>query len=95
MQGALAFGGVPAPAGQDGQRVLEPLEQLLGREQARAGRGQLDRERKPVQAAADRVHGRERLRVGGAGLEERDRVLLGQRLDRVLVLARDPSGRAR
>src|SRR5436190_9173800 len=50
-QRPLALRRVSSAAREDRQRALEALEQLVGREQARARRGELDRKREPVQAA--------------------------------------------
>jgi hypothetical protein len=52
-----------APAHQQAEAVLEPREQLVDRQEADAGGGQLDRQRDAVQAAAQ--------------LDDRARVLRG------------------
>ncbi len=88
----LALGGVAGTARQDGERRVEPLEEPLGREQLRPRRGQLDREREAVEAAADLLHGRvgSDLAPDGVGAldEQRGGLLLRKRLEPVLVLAR-------
>jgi hypothetical protein len=79
--------------------VLEPPEQRFRGEQLRAGGRQLERERQTVQAltdGGDRLVGHETAADRtGALAEKRDRVVLGERLERVLALAREVKGRSR
>ena len=56
----LAGGQVARAAGQQRQPAVEPGQQRRRRQEGDAGRRQLDGERQPVEAAADRGHGRRR-----------------------------------
>ena len=77
------------------EAVVEPAADLLHRQRPDPGRGELDGERQAVQAAAHVLDGLRRRRVehepatqpGRAAGEERDRVLDGQRLQGVRLLA--------
>ena len=85
------------PPVSSGRRVLEPLEQRRRVEQLRARGGELDRERQPVQPAADRRHASRwaaaRARPPRArSTKSVDRVRVWERLERVLALARTCSG---
>ena len=82
------------PAGEQGEAGSEPVEQLARGEHRGARRGQLDRERQPVQPAADLPH----VRIVGGGErswiqcpsaldEEIGRRSLAERFDREDVLA--------
>ena len=73
--------------------MLKPVEQLAGGEQPAADGGQLERERQTVKAGTNRPQ--HRLVAGevgsdraGALREQRDRLVEWQRLERVLVIAR-------
>ena len=59
-KGSLALGGVARTAGQQRQPLLEPFEQRRRRQHLHARRGQLDRQRQPVEPRADRRDARER-----------------------------------
>ena len=61
-QGALALGEVDRSRAQRVEDVLESGEQRRRCEQPRAGRGELDRQRQPVETSADLHHG------GGVGV---------------------------
>ena len=91
-QRALALRGVPRAAGEQGERVLEALEQALRIQELCAGGGELDGERKPVQAPADRSNAPAGLHLPPDRArpldEELDRVRVGERLERVLALSR-------
>ena len=63
LHGALALGQVACAAGEQRQRVVEPVDHRLGRQDARTGGGELERERRAVERSADRVDGR-RVLVG-------------------------------
>jgi hypothetical protein len=89
-QRLLPFRPVPPAAHQEGEAVLQPLEQRLRRQQLHPGRGQLDGERQPVEVPADRRHGgpvvwRE-LEAGPCRLgpvdEEADGLVLGEEVRR-------------
>ena len=92
---ALARGQVAWAAGEEGQALPEAREQRLRREQLHSRGGELDRKRKPVEAAADlrdRVAPAVQLEARHRGRcalgEERERRLLLERRKRVLLLAR-------
>ena len=53
----------PAAAGQQAEPVVEPAGELIDGHGAQPGRGQLDRQRQPVQCPADARHRRERAGV--------------------------------
>ena len=80
-QRLLPFGQVPGAARKQGQAALQPRQQADGREYRQAGGRELQRQRQPVQAAADLGHRRRvgfgQLKVGPgvtrAGDEEGDR----------------------
>ena len=91
----LPLGSVAAPAGQDGQRALEPGEQLVGWQEARPGRGQFDGQWEAVETAADLADGRLRFCGEGPLAEQLDGVGSRQGQDRVLALAVDPERSAR
>ena len=84
-QRLLAFGQVARAGRQDIELVIEPDQDRVGAEELDPGRGQLDRERHPVEPGADRGHGR-RVLVGDreAGAD-RDRPLDEQADRRVLT----------
>ena len=80
------------------QRVREPRHELLGLEQPDPSRRELDRERKPVEPAAQ-LRDRRRVAVGEPEVrppvaravdEQRDRVRHGERRDRQALLAAQP-----
>ena len=73
---------------QRSRRSREPLQDLAGREDARAGGGELDRERQVVQPTAELRDVVARLEPG-AGAEELDRLRLRQRRHRILDLSPD------
>ncbi len=56
--GALSQGQVAAAAGQHEQALLQTVKQRARGQDADPGRGQLDGQRQPVKAAADRGNGR-------------------------------------
>ena len=94
----MALWRVASAAGQQRERGVEPLQEAIGTEDLRPGRGQLDSQWQPVEPAADRldrVVGRQlaadRQRALG---EQRRGVPDRKRLQTVLVLARDPERRA-
>jgi hypothetical protein len=83
----MAGGSRAGAADQHGEDVVQALGELRGRQDTHPGRGQLDRQREPVQPPADVQHrggvvvgeperGQDQL---GALLEQPDRVELGQR----------------
>ena len=96
-QGPLARGEIVRPSSEQRHAGLEPLEELGGSQGAHPARGELDREREPVETRADRgdrafiflaqPHVRRdaprTLVEEGAGRVRR------QRLDRIDVLARE------
>ena len=92
---ALSLGGVATSAGQDGQGALESGEQLVGRQEARPGRGQFDGERQAVEPAADLAHRRFRFGAEGPFAEQLDGVGRRQRQDGEFAFAIDPQRRAR
>ena len=53
----------PSAAGEEAEPLVEPFEDLRRVEAADACRGQLDRERDPVEAPADIGHGSRVVRV--------------------------------
>ena len=59
-KGLLAGRQVAWPAGEDAQPRVEPLQKHARRQRSDARRGELDRERQPVDAAADLPHVRAR-----------------------------------
>ena len=73
----------------------EPLEQRFGGEEPRASRRELEREREPVEPLADPRNDRRRLELltnrSGAGEEESDRLVEGQRRQVESGLARRPA----
>ena len=96
-QRALTLGRVARSAGQEREDGAESLEQPLGGEELRSRRGELDRQREAVEAAADlgdgRV-GRELAPDPARSLdEERRRVAVGEWLESVLLLGRDAQRR--
>ena len=56
QQGPVPGGQVAGGRGEQGRVVVEPVEDLLGRQHPGPGRGQLDGQRQPVQAAAQFRH---------------------------------------
>jgi hypothetical protein len=52
----LVAGIWPATATQQSQVIIEPVDNLLGRQDANPGRGQLDRQRDAVHPSNDRLH---------------------------------------
>ena len=79
-QRPLALGQVAGAAGEQRQPLVEPLEELLGRERLDARGGELEREREVVEAAADLGDGLVGLEVGldraRPREEEADRLLV-------------------
>ena len=49
----------PAATGEEPEPVAEPPRDVVGRHDGHAGRGELDRERDPVETPADLGHGRD------------------------------------
>ena len=92
-QRALARRGVARGAGEERQAPVEPGEQLLRIEQREARRRELDRERKPVEPAADLADCRRRAERGGDRARALDEEDLGvgvpKRLNRVAPLRLD------
>ena len=92
-EGALAFGQISGAAGQKRQALLEPLEDLPGRECLHARGGQLEREGQLVEAATDLRDGLVGPEVGldrpCSGQEEADALLVDEGRHRVLLLAPD------
>ena len=92
---------VAGPPGQQRQGSLQPRQQRRRRQDGDAGRGQLDRQRQPVQPGADcrhrRLVGRGQGEVGtgrpGAGDEELDGLRHRQGMDGDIVLVRYPEHR--
>jgi hypothetical protein len=84
---------VPRAPGEQRQTLLQPSEQSLRRQHLDACRGQLDRQRQPVEAAADVGHGT----IGGEArpdgpctlAEESHGIVLGQGRHRILLLDRE------
>src|SRR5262245_38237766 len=89
-QRALPLWEIPRSAGEQRQRLLEPLEEHIRGEQLDPRGGQLDRERETVETAADLADGAVGGKVGpdgpGALVEKGHGVGGGQRRDRVLLL---------
>jgi len=77
------------PPGKEWQPALEPIEQLLGRKDARPSSGELDRERQTVEPAADLLYRLARFCLDGTLPEKRHRVVVGKRRYLVLPLARE------
>ena len=84
----LARVGVAA-ALEEVESLAEPVEDLRGREDARAGGGELERERQVVEAPAELGDRLVRLEARALA-EELDSLRLGERRHRVLDLAADP-----
>src|SRR6185437_12924968 len=83
----LALRRIAASAGEKSERALRAFEDLRRREQLRARGGELDGERKPVEAAAQVGDGL--LVVRGDGEVRRDRTrALDEQLDRVVEFER-------
>jgi len=89
-QGALPAGAAPPGAGEQPQRVVQPDGDPVHRHRRDPPGGELDRQRQPVQARADRRHGgrvllgegERRVDRGGPLDEQPDRRELGQRVER-------------
>jgi hypothetical protein len=95
----LALRQVARAVAQQLQPALEPLEQRRQREQPRAVGGQFDRQRQPVEPAADLLDDGligDPVGAGGgdAGGEQRGRVRHGERLHPVGMLGCQPQRRA-
>ena len=96
-QRLLACRSVGGAADEEGEPLVEALEDGLRRQQPDAGGCQLDRERQAVESGADRGDDLRRLGVdrearldgAGPGLEQLRRVARRERLERVLLLAGD------
>ena len=86
-EGLLAGVGISS-ALQQVEALGEPFEDLLRRERTRPGRGELEREREVVERSAEFMNGFVGLALR-ACREQRDRLRLGERQDRVLDLAPD------
>jgi len=88
----VPLGSIACAAGQHRQTPAEPFEQEHGLEDLQAGRSQLECQRKAVETAADVTDGRLQTHLSSHGTrpveEERDCVLLRQRLQRKLALFR-------
>ena len=92
---------VAGAAAEQVEALVEQREHRIRRQELRARGGELDGERQAVEAPADlldrgRVLVRQReARIGSPGAldEQRDRVLEVERVERVLLLARDPQRR--
>src|SRR5579862_303624 len=86
----LPFGRRPRATGQDGETLLEPLEQERELEHLHTGCSQLDRERQTIEAPADLDNLTVRGEIGANGgrplQEERHRLSLAQRIDGELPL---------
>ena len=102
-QRPLPFGQVARPAGQQVDRVLQPLEDPGRREDLHARRGELDRERQALETRGDRA---DRIGLVSGGLEvgsneagpvdeQRLGLQAAERRHRVLLLAGDPERLAR
>ncbi len=90
-QRALAGGRITRAAGQEVEAAAEPLEDRRGRERAGAGGGELDRERQPVEPAADLGDcGVVGVGDAGAAHKQLDRGLRRQRRQRHLALLGQP-----
>ncbi len=83
-----------AVARQDVETPTEPLEELLGREEASAGCGQFKRQRQVVEPLAELLHrsvrGEGRIHGTGASVKEADAVLIGEGRHWEGLLASDP-----
>ena len=100
-EGALAVRDIAGASGQHGKPLVEPIEESFGGEDFRAGRRELDGQRKTVQPPADRrdrrpVPVQPEIRLDGlrALAEEGNGVRVGQLGNRVLVLDRDAQRRS-
>ena len=95
-QRPLPLGKIAWPVGEKRDPLLEPLEDRLQRKDAGVCRGELDREREPVEAPADREHLATMaaadvqigIRGGRARGKQVARVGVGKRRHRVLDLGR-------
>ena len=96
-QRALALGRVARTTCQQRESRVEALEQELGSEEPRPRRRELDRERKPVQAAADRLDGGVRCELSpdrASSFDEESRgITRRERLEPILPLAREAQRR--
>jgi hypothetical protein len=106
LEGLLAAHATTGSAGEQAEPVLEPVQDLLGREHPDPGGGQLDGQRDPVEAGADLGHdggggvrhGEVRPGLHGPVDEEPHRVVAAQRFHRAGVAlegqrqGRDPPG---
>ena len=85
----LPIGGIDRPLRQHGEAPVEALEQLDGRERARARGRQLDGERQRVDTCADGAHRGDRVRAHGPSDEQLHGVVERERRDRRTPVRRE------